>query len=543
VKALAQLGATLGREFSYALLQAVAPWDEATLQRGLHQLVAAELLYQQGLPPEATYLFKHALIQATAYQSLLKSTRQQYHQRIAHVLEAQFLETTEGQPELLAHHYTEAGLNEQAVGYWHKASQNAIQRSAHVEAISHLRTGLALLQTLPETPARIRREVEMLIVLGASLSATQGYAAPEVGETYTSARHLCAHLEDAAQLFPVLRGLWNYYLVRAELKTAQTLGEQLLTLAQQSQDSATLVSAHRALGATLYHLGAVASAHRHCAQAIALYDPKQQRASAFLEEGQDAGVVCHSFAAWTLWCLGYPQRGLAQSDEAVTLAQQIAHPLSLSFALSLAAGFHQLRRARQTAQEYAEAAIRLTTDQGFPHWRAYSAILRAWALAHQEQAQEGVEQGQQGLRAFRATAAELWQPYLLALLAEAHGTLGEPEEGLTLLTEALTLVDTTGQRWYEAELYRFRGELLLAQSPDRHTEAETCFHHALEIARNQQAKSFELRTATSLARLWQQQDKRQEAHDLLAPVYHWFTEGFDTADLQEAKALLETLAG
>jgi predicted ATPase len=504
--------------------------------------VAAELLYQQGLPPEATYLFKHALIQETAYQSLLRSTRQQYHQRIAQALEAQFLETTEGQPELLAHHYTEAGLNEQAVGYWHKASQNAIQRSAHVEAISHLRTGLALLQTLPETPERTRREVEMLIVLGASLIATQGYAAPEVGETYTYARQLCEHLEDSSQLFPVLRGLWNYYLVRAELKTAHKLGEQLLTLAQQSQDSAMLVSAHRALGVTLYHLGAVASAHMHCAQGIALYDPTQHRASAFLY-GQDAGVVCHSFAAWTLWCLGYPQRGLAQSDEAVTLAQQIAHPFSLSFALSFAAGFHQLRRERHTAQEYAEAAISLTTDQGFPHWRAYSAILRAWALAHQEQAQEGVEQIKQGLRAFRATEAELWRPYLLALLAEAHGTLGEPEEGLTLLTEALTLVDTTGQRWYEAELYRFRGELLLAQSPDSHTEAETCFHHALEIARNQQAKSFELRAATSLARLWQQQGKRQEAHDLLAPVYHWFTEGFETADLQDAKALLEELAG
>jgi TOMM system kinase/cyclase fusion protein len=539
-KAVAQYAAVIGRQFSYALLQAVSQLDEVMLQHELRRLVEAELVYQRGVPPQSTYVFKHALIQDAAYESLLKSTRQQYHHRIAQVLETQFPETAETQPELLAHHYTEAGLTEQAVPYWHQASQNAIQRSAHVEAISHLRTGLALLQTLPETPEHTRREVDMLIVLGASLIATQGYAAPEVGETYTYARHLCEHLEDASQLFPVVRGLWNYSLVRAELQMAHALGEQLLTLAQQIQDSAMLVAAHRSLGVTLYHLGAVTAAHTHCAQGIALYDPKQHRASAFLY-GQDAGVVCHSYAALTLWIRGYPEQGLARSQEAVTLAQQMAHPFSLSFALSFAAVFYQLRRERHTAQEYAEAAISLTTDQGFPHWRAYSTILRAWALAHQEQAQEGVEQIKQGLRAFRATEAELWRPYLLALLAEAHGTIGEPEAGRTLLTEALTLVDTTGQRWYEAELYRLKGELLLQQSLDDQAEAESCFHHALGIARNQQAKSLELRAATSLARLWQQQGKRQEAQDLLAPVYGWFTEGFDTADLKEAKALLEEL--
>jgi predicted ATPase len=302
-----------------------------------------------------------------------------------------------------------------------------------------------------------------------------------------------------------------------------------------------LVAAHRALGTTLFFLGMVATAHTHLMHGIALYEAQQYRPSTF-QYGEDAGVVCHSFAALTLWIRGYPDQGLARSQEAVTLAQQIAHPFSLSFALSFTALFHQLRRERQTAQEYAEAAISLTTDQGFPHWRAYSAILRAWALAHREQAQEGVEQINQGLRAFRATEAELWRPYLLALLAEAHGTIGEPEEGLTLLTEALTLVDTTGQRWYEAELHRLKGELLLQSSSENSPEAETCFHHALDIARNQQAKFFELKTATSLARLWHQQGKRQEAHDLLAPVYHWFSEGFDTADLQEAKALLEALA-
>jgi len=232
---------------------------------------------------------------------------------------------------------------------------------------------------------------------------------------------------------------------------------------------------------------------------------------------------------------------LGRSQEAVTLAQQVAHPFSLSFALSFTALFHQYRREVQAAQEHAEAAIRLAKEQGFPDWMAFGSLIRAWALAQQGQAQEGIEQIHLGLTTYRATGAEIWRPYLLALLAEVHGTLGEPEEGLTLLTEALTLVDTTGQRWYEPEQYRLKGALLLQQSSDHQAEAEACFHHALEIAQNQQAKSFELRAATSLARLWQQQGKRQEAHDLLAPVYGWFTEGFDTADLQDAKALLDTL--
>jgi predicted ATPase len=523
------------------LLSTVSQLDAATLQRELGRLVEAEIVYQRGLPPQATYMFKHALIQDAAYQSLLKSTRQQYHQRIALVLETQFPETAEAQPELLAHHCMEAGLTEKAVGYWHQAGQQASQRSAHREAISHLRTGLALLQTLPETPERTRREVDMHIILGVSLRMTKGAGAPEVEQTYTYARHLCEHLEDSSQLVPVLRGLWNCYFVRAELKTAHALGEQLLTLAQQAQDPAKLVVAHQALGVTLHHLGAVASAHTHCAQGIALYDAKQHRASAFLY-GQDASVVCSSQAAATLSLLGYPDQGLTQSQEAVTFAQQIAHPFSLSFALSFAAVFHQLRRDRHTAQAYAEAAISLTTDQGFPHWRAYSAILRAWALAQQAgQAQEGVEQIKQGLRAYRATGAELWRPYLLALLAEAHGTIGEPEAGLMALAEALTLADTTGERWYESEIYRLKGELLLQQHTDNQAESEHCFQQAISIARSQQAKSWELRASTSLARLWQQQGKRQEAINLLAPVYHWFSEGFDTADLQEAKALLDAL--
>jgi len=341
-KVIAQLGATIGRQFSYLLLQAVSQLDALTLQRELGRLVEAELLYQRGLLPQAGYTFKHALIQDAAYQSLLKSTRQHYHQRIAQVLEAQFSETAEAQPELLAHHYTEAGLSEQAVGYWHKAGQRAaLERSAHVEAISHLRTGLQLLQTLPETPERVQREVDMLIALGVSLRATKGHAALEVEQSYLRAQHLCQSLDDPHQLFPVLHGLWNAYLVRAEYQTAHTLGEQLLTLAQQAQDTAMLCAAHYTLAATLFHLGAAAAAHTHFTQGIALYDLQQHRASAFLY-GNDAGVLCRSSDAWALWCLGYPDQGLARSVEAVTLARQIAYPISPTTLLDLALGLTPL---------------------------------------------------------------------------------------------------------------------------------------------------------------------------------------------------------
>jgi predicted ATPase len=540
-KVIAQLGATIGRQFSYELLQKVSQLDGLTLQRELGRLVEAELVYQRGVPPQAIYTFKHALIQDAAYQSLLKSTRQQYHQRIAQVLEGQFPETVAAQPELLAHHLTEAGLTEHSVTYWSKAGQRAVERSAHTEAIAHLTKGLALLQALRETPERTHREVDMSIALGASLIATKGYTAPEVQQTYTRARQLCEHLEEPHQLFPALCGLWIYYLTCAELQTTYALSEQLLTLARHVQDAALLVVAHRVLGATLFQLGAVANAHTHFTQGIALYDPQQQCASA-VRYGEDAGVICHSLDAWMLWFLGYPEQGKMRNDEAVTLAQQSAHPFSLSFILGFAAIFQQYRREVRTVQACAEAAINLATEQGFPHWMTHGAILRGWALVQQGQTQEGIEQIYLGLTTYRATGAEILRPYWLALLAEAYGIMRQLEEGLTALAEALTLAETTGERWYEPELYRLQGELLLQQNSDNQAEAETCFHYALDMARTQQAKSFELRSATNLARLWQQQGKRQDAYDLLALVYGWFAEEFDTADLIDAKALLDELS-
>ena len=349
-------------------------------------------------------------------------------------------------------------------------------------------------------------------------------------------------MEDPQQLFPVLRGLWNYYQVHAELQTARTLSEHLLTLAQQVQDPGMLPAAHRAVGSTLSYMGEPAAALTHLTQGIALYDPQQQRAVTF-RYGEDAGVVCRSHAARVLWCLGFPTQARVQSDEAVTLAQQIAHPFSLSFALSNAALVHQLCRETRATHERAAAANSLATAQGFPFWSAYSAILRGWALTHQGQAQEDIEQIRQAVLAFRATGAELLPPYFLALLVETSGIIGHAEAGLAVLADARTLVDTTGERWYEPELHRLTGALLLQQSADNDAEAQASFAHALDLARSQQAKSLELRAATSLGRLWQQQGKRTEAYELLAPLYGWFTEGFDTADLQEAQTLLEELAG
>jgi len=332
VKAMAQLGATLGREFSYELLQAVAPWDEVTLRRGLQQLVAAELLYQQGMPPRATYLFKHALIQDAAYQSLLKSTRQQYHQHIAQVLEAQFPDTVEVQPELLAYHYTEAGLSAQAVLYWQKAGQRAVERSAHLEAVAHLMKGLEVLATLPDTPKRSRQELGLQIILGPALMASKGIAAPEVGRAYARARELCRQVEDAPQVFSVLRGLWNFYLVRAEHQTAQELAEQLLTLAQRHQTPAFLLEAHMTLGISSFWQGAIATARAHLEQASTLYDPQPHRAHAFLY-GLDPGMASRCYASWALWALGYPEQAHQRIDEGLSLAQELPHRFSLAAAL------------------------------------------------------------------------------------------------------------------------------------------------------------------------------------------------------------------
>jgi class 3 adenylate cyclase/predicted ATPase len=537
---LAQLGAVLGREFAYDLLQAVAPVDETTLQQGLAQLVEAELVYQRGLPPRSRYTFKHALIQDTAYQSLLRSTRQQYHQRIAQVLVAHFPEMAETQPELVAHHYTEAGLSAQAVPYWQRAGEQALLRSANPEAVQHLTKGLELLGTLPETPTRAQQELDLLIALGPALVATKGSAAPEVEQTYARARELCAQVGQTPQLFPTLWGLCRFYYGRGVLLTARELGEQLYQLAQREAAPMPRLEAHDVLGGTLFYLGEYPAARMHFDQGIALIDPVAQRALA-LRHGEAPGVRCLAFAAWTLWCLGYPAQAIRRGQEALTMAQELEHPHSLVAAQHFVAFLYHRCRDAPMVQAQADSLLNLATAQGFPFWVGMGRCWLGWALAMQGQGEAGMAQLHQGLAAVFATGQMLTRPFCLVLLAEAVGHADQVEEGLCLLVEAVTAFEATGRGDLLAEAHRLQGEFLLRQSAPDVAQAEACFQQALALARRQQAKSWELRAAMSLARLWQQQGKRAAAYELLAPVYGWFTEGFDTADLQEAKALLEAL--
>jgi predicted ATPase len=539
-KEVAQLGAVLGREFAYELLQAIAPLDDTTLQAGLAQLVEAELLYQRGRPPRARYIFKHALIQDAAYASLLRSTRQQAHQQVAQALEAHFPTLAETQPELVAQHYTAAGCTEQALVYWQRAGQHASDRSAHQEAISHFTTGIELLTTLPETPEHIQQSLTLHLALGTALLVAKGQAAPEVEHAYTQARALCQQVGETPQLVPVLFGLWRFYIARPQFQMTQEIGETLLRLAQHTDDPALAVIAHYALGTTWLFLGALPAARTHLEEGIVRYTPAQRRAPVF-RIGVDLGVGCRVYAALTLWLLGYPTQALARMHEALALAHELAHPYSLGWAWVSAAIILQFRRDVPAVHEQAESTVALATEQGFPLWVAGGTSLHGWALALQGQGETGMAQLRQGIAAWRATGAALFVPYSCTLLADIAAHLGHTTDGLQALTEAHTLVEQHDERWWEAEVYRLRGVLLLRQPETPPAEAEAWLRRALDVTHRQEAKSLELRAAMSLAHLWQQQGKRDEARELLAPVYDWFTEGFDTADLQEARALLDEL--
>ncbi len=568
---VAQLGATLGREFSYELLHAVSPVNETDLQAALIKLVEAEILYQRGVGEYVRYFFKHALIQDTAYQSLLKSTRRQYHTQIAQVLVECFPDIKANQPELLAHHYTEANLIEQAIPYWQQAGQKAIERSAYVEAISHLTKGLEILKTLLNTSDHLQEELMLQIALGFALTATRGWAASEVEKAAMRARELCQKLGEPPQIFPVLFRLVEFYLNRGELQTLHELTKQLMRLTQSIQDAYPRSVAYLALGAALTWLGELPSARRHVEQAMTLYDSYQHSSSTspmtnprierftpetspwlsyrWASNTADPRIECLAYATWLLWPLGYPDQALKRSQELLILAEGLSQPLARTYALAVTAWCHQLRREMEAARERAEGVLTLSTEQGFPYFLAWGTMLQGGALAEQGETGEGITQIQQGLAVYHATGAEIARPYWLALLAKAYGKAGQVKEGLTVLTEALTVVHKTGERITEAELYRLKGELTLQQENQKakvetnsQAEAEEYFLKAIEVARKQQAKSWELRASTSLARLWRQQGKKAEAYELLSNVYNWFTEGFDTKDLQEAKALLEELS-
>ena len=381
------------------------------------------------------------------------------------------------------------------------------------------------------------------MALGVPLTATKGWAAPEVGNVYLRARELCHEAGDSPETFLVLWGLWAFYLQLAEEhKQAYELSEQLLRLAQNTQDPVLLLLARYAMGVTLFFLGEFAPARTHLERGLAFYDSALHHSLAFSYGSVDPGVGCLCNTAWALWYLGYPDQALKSSHEALTLAHELSHPFSLAFALDYAAVLHQCRREGHAVQDRAEAAIALSTEQGFPVWLSQGTIFRGWALVERKQVEEGISQIREGLAAMQTTGSELWGSQHLALLAEAYEKAAQVENGLSTVAEALAFAESTEKRFYEAQLYRLKGELLLQQSPDNATETEASFQQAIEIAQKQAAKSWELRAATSLARLWQGQGKRAEARDLLAPVYNWFTEGFETADLKDAKALLAQLS-
>jgi class 3 adenylate cyclase/predicted ATPase len=554
VREIAQVGAPLGREFSYDLLHAVSPFAEDALQQGLRQLVEAELVYPRGIPPQATYFFKHALIQDAAYQSLLKSTRQQYHTKIAQVLEQRFPDTKEIQPELLARHYTEAGLIVQAIPYWEQAGRRAIARSASSEALSHLTQGLALLQPLPQTPARAQQELRLQLLMSEVLSMVKGPGSTEREQVLLLARELCRQVGETPELFSTLASLFFVHSFRAEFLQAREMAEQVLTLAQGTQIPYLLLYARWGMGENLFCRGEFGPARVQVEQGIALYETKQYRPQ------DHPGLInplipCLFDAARALWMLGYPAQALQRIQEAQRVASELGQPYSLAVTLQAVASFHQFRGDLKTTQEVAEQLIRLSTEQGFPDWLAIGMFYRGWALTIQTKDEEGLAQMHQGAVGFQATGAKAMSTNRLANLAEGYSQLGQPEEGLRLLTEALVFVDKTEERYYEAELYRLQGELTLqtssaassqlsvtnSQSPTPNLHAEACFLTAIDIARRQQAKSLELRAVMSLSRLWQQQGKKTEAHRMLADTYDWFTEGFDTKDLQEARALLAEL--
>ncbi|MFQ5973134.1 MAG: AAA family ATPase [Alphaproteobacteria bacterium] len=541
IKEVAQIGAAIGRTFPYELIAAVSPMGDSDLEDALDRLARSELIFRRGVPPKAIYTFKHALVQDAAYESLIKTRRHQIHARIAHGLEEYFPETIEAEPEALARHYTEAGLVEQAIPYWHKAGQHASERSANLEAIAHCTAGLSLVENLRESEERARQELALQITLGPALMSTRGLASPEAEKAYVRARELCRRVGEPLQLFTVTWGLWLLHQQQGRLEPAQRLTDEVLALAEKSSDKGFRLQAHHAAWTTLLYCGELTACRDHTQRGISLYDPEEHRSHAFLYGGHDPGVCARTTAAVTLWLLGYPDQALAMAHDAVRLGRELAHPFSLAMAQYFVTQIHQFRREVRQARDSADVTTAICEENGFAHFLAQGAILKGWAMAAEGRPGDGIPVAREGLEASRAAGTQLRRSYYLAVLAEAYKDDGEIEQGLKALGEALDFVDNRGERRWEVEIHRLKGELLLSRDKDGEGEAEKCFRRAIEIGRRQSAKSLELRAAVSLARLWQRRDKAREARDLLEPVYSWFTEAFDTPDLREARALLDQL--
>ena len=537
-KEIAQIGAAVGREFSYELLVIITPRTQAELQGAVGRLVDAGLVLQRGLPPQGTFLFKHALVQDAAHSTLLRGQRRNLHAQIAQALETHFPELLDSQPELFAQHYAEAGLTERSISWWDKAGRRSVTRSAIAEAAAQFQKGLDQLALLADSPQRQRRELEFLSSLCAALQAVKGYASLETGQAYSRARELWEQLGSPSEFIQVPYGQALYHVTRGEIDLALRLDDRLVGLSRARDDAAGLVLAYLSSGRHLTVAGQFARSRSHLEQALALYDPisHQTRVQQAVVHPQ---VATQAYLGNVLVCLGFSDQAVARSDAAIAEARRLAHLPSLSASLVYGARGHSLLEDNTTLDQWAGELVALATERGFPHWGAQGSIYRGWAKARNGDVTEGMALLRNGMNAYSATGAGVWMTYHIALLARTCEIAGQFEEATTLFEDALQIVENTGERWFAAELHRHKGELLLRQGQTE--AAEELYRNALSIAREQAAKLWELRAATSLARLRRNQHRRAEARDLLAPIYGWFTEGFDTADLKDAKALLDEL--
>jgi predicted ATPase len=542
IREVAQLGAVLGREFAYEMVRAIASFKETILREGLAQLVDAELLYQRGRPPRAKYIFKHALVQDAAYQSLLKKTRQDFHGKVAELLESRFPEAAQTQPELLAHHYTEAGLAEKSVPYWYKAGQRAIERSANLEAIAHLTRGRALLAEQPASAERDVQELDFYLALGPALMSTKGLAAPEAEEVYLLARQLCRSVDQAALSFQAAWGLWLVYQQRGQIDLAQSATAEVLSLAERQKENVDYVlQAHHAAWTTELFVGNISASRTHTVEGDALYNIDKHRSHAFTYGGHDPGVCAKTTASEALCLLGYAEQAVQNAVDGVSLAERLSHPFSLAMARYFVAQVHQYRLEADNVRSYAQAAITMCESHGFESFRAQAAVLLGWATAAGGQSEPGIAQIREGLAAWQSTGTGMRRPYFLALLADALLRADRTEEGLNVIAEAEALIERSGETRWLAETLRLKG-VLMDRAGAAIEDIEATYQRALGIARGQEARLLELRTATSLGKLWRGQGKAKRARELIDPLYDWFAEGFDIADLKEAKTLLGELS-
>jgi predicted ATPase len=541
-KHLLQSAAVIGKDVPFALLQAIADQSEEEISRVLTGLQAAEFLYETSLFPEVEYTFKHALTHEVAYGSLLQERRRVLHVRIVEAIERLYPDRVSEHVELLAHHASRGELWDKALEYLHQSGKKSATRSAYREAVVYFKSALEAVGHLPETRETLERGIAIRIDLGPALIATTATSAQEVEQTYIEARAICKRLGETTQLFPVLWALARIHDSRGELNVGRELGEQLLNIAQQAQEPALLLEAHHELWANLCALGEFTTAWTHLEQGFAIYDPQKHKHHALLYGGHDPGVCCGYHAAEVLWLLGYPDQALQRSQDSLVLARELSHPYSTTHALFWAAWLHQYRGDEEVVQARVEEGMVLATEHGFPRWVGRGTVMRGWLLVEQGQKEAGIMQMLEGMTLRRAGATAVRDDtYYAVLLGEAYMKEGQSVEGLKMVTGALAKARQTESRTYEAELHRVKGELLLRQAVADEEQAENCFQKAIDIARVQKARSWELRAGMSLSRLWQSQGKAIEARQLLGDIYGWFTEGFETADLKAAKALLNDL--